>query len=174
MLQVKPGTPGQKPPGAPAPVDLKTSFNPDGTMVMSTPGASAPAFPGLSADLIAALIARDQPSAAPPMSRGGGRYETASARAMAPAEPYRGAMGASPKMRPRRQVIREADPSKTYMPQWAGTAAGGLGRGAYSYDPDLVEYEREPKVAFAGRLDTQADKEMRMRHNRPIHHQAGG
>lgn len=45
--------------------DLKTTFAPDKSMVVSTPGASAPAFPELTPDLINALIGRRAAASSP-------------------------------------------------------------------------------------------------------------
>lgn len=45
--------------------DLKTTFAPDKSMVVSTPGASAPAFPELTPDLINALMGRRAAASSP-------------------------------------------------------------------------------------------------------------
>lgn len=164
--------------GGPAPAagkNFSTTFNPDGTMVASTPGASAPAFPGLPPELINALLA---PSAGGGGGGGGGSAPFAERGArfgrvpqqQAEYVPSMGSTNPNARLNSRRKVLVEGPQS--YMPQWAGTAPG-QGRSAYYVDQD-VDIQRSTPSAFMGAVDTRANHEMRQRHNKPHRFEPGG
>lgn len=117
--------------------DLKTTFAPDKSMVVSTPGASAPAFPELTPDLINALMGR-RAAASSPAPGMVNRGRRPSGGGFAPS--YTPSMGAAQAAAPTskaktitrmRKLMGTQDPNAVsgFIGDWGGRASKALNPG---------------------------------------------
>lgn len=143
---------GALPPGAapvkappPAPIDLKTTFGPDRSMTVKTPGYSAPGF-SLPPDLLALLIASEQPKQAAPAA-----YAPPVAMPTQPQPGYRReeegprytptlGTGATEKKAPAR-VTRQRLLKGYQDPRAADVWAGAQGSKAMNQGTEITEYQ---------------------------------